>query len=499
MFGSMNLTDYEGLASDGGLIGGGGEEIYGISSAAEVDALNKALTAGSDVNNPGSAPGEGFPLRVEDLDNTLFTTTYQVKDAKFWRSLYKDEAYNTVVEYNRLDEYGAGDSYFIGEGELPEEDDSTYSRQFTKIKFMGTTRRVTHVMQRVQAAHGPAVARETINGAKAIIRQIERSCFRGNEDYIPVQFDGLEALMVKAYNSTLSDDGQYLGYEDADNVIDLRGEPLTEDHVTDLATLLVKEPNYGAPSGLWGPLGPLADLSKALYPRQRVQVPLPNSAGIAGIKVSGVATPYGDIMFNPDIFIPESSAPGAAAGNASKRPGSPSVGTVTSPAYTGSNKTFFGASDAGAYWYKVVAGSRFGRSAAVTTASAHTVAAGDQVQFDVTDAGPNTTYYEVYRSAKGGAADTAKSIFRVKRTGASQTIVDLNRFLPGCERTYMLSEHNEVYKWKQLAPFSKIDLATIDTSVRWMQVLYGALQLMKPKQVGMFINIGRLPTGAYAA
>ena len=493
---TVSWTDYENLSRAGGLFMDGGEELGGIQSAAEIDALNKALTAGSDINNPGSSPGEGFPLRVEDLDGTLFNTSYQVKDIKFWRALYKDPAYNTVVEFNRLDEYGSGDSIYIGEGDLPEEDDSTYSRQYTKIKFMGTTRRVTHVASVMKAAHGPAVARETVNGTKFILRQIERGLFTGDENLIDIQFDGLETLMVKSFDSNTAEDGQYLGYENV-NVIDMRNKSLSEDVITDLTELINAEPNYGAASDLWAGTGPIKDVSKTMYPRERVPA-LDAKSGMAGVSVKGIRTPFGDIAFNPDIFIPDSRAPAAlGVGKQAKRPAPPTLGTPTSPAYGGSNTSYWAADDEGTYTYKVTAGSRFGKSTP-STSTGIAVSAGDQVSLGVTDLGPNTSFYEVSRSAKDGAASTAKTIFRVKRTGGSQTIVDLNRFLPDTGKGYMLTQTSEVLKWKQLAPFTKIQLATIDTSVRWMQVLYGALQLMKPKQTGMFINIGKLETGIAA-
>ena len=120
------------------------------------------------------------------------------------------------------------------------------------------------------------------------------------------------------------------------------------------------------------------------------------------------------------------------------------------------------------------------------------------MQIAITDSGPDTSYYEVFRSDKGGAATTCRSIMRVRRTAASQTIHDINRFLPNTSKAYMLTQTAEVLKWKQLAPFTKIPLATIEASVRWMQMLYGALQVMKPLQNGMFINVGKLATGAEA-
>lgn len=494
---TVSWQDYQGMSDFGGLFMDGGEVVHGLTTNADIDALNKALVAGSDIANPGSAPGEGFPLRVESLDQTLFSTTYKATDIKFWRSLYKDKAYNTIEEFNRLDEYGSGDSIFIGEGDLPTEDDSTYSRQYTRIKFMGTTRRVTHVMGLLRAAHGNAVARETVNGTLFLLRQLERSLFQGDERMIGVQFDGIETLMARSYNDTEAEDGQYLGYEESLNVVDMRDDPLTEDHITDLTEQLVAEPNYGAPSDLWLPTGPMKDLSKVLYPKERYDIPAPRD-GRAGIAINSIVTPFGDIRLNPDIFMFDSKKPTAAGvGKASQRPAAPTVGTPVSPVYAGSNTTYWATEDEGSYFYKIVAGSRFGKSQPADSAAV-TVSAGDQVSIPVTDNGPDTSYYEVSRTRAGEAVGEARVIFRVKRTGTTQTIVDLNRFLPGTSRGYMLTQTSEVLKWKQLAPFTKIALATIDTSIRWMQVLYGALQLMKPKQVGMFINIGRLQTGVNA-
>jgi hypothetical protein len=44
---------------------------FGISNVDEVMDLKKALSAGNDVNDPGVAPGEGFPLRMESLEATM--------------------------------------------------------------------------------------------------------------------------------------------------------------------------------------------------------------------------------------------------------------------------------------------------------------------------------------------------------------------------------------------------------------------------------------------
>ncbi len=499
----VSWQDYQGLANasmglpDGGIIGG-------TASANDVAALNKALVAGSDINNPGASAGEGFPLRVESLDSTLFNVTYKASDIKFWKSLYKDAAANTVEEFNQLLSYGSGVASFMAEGDLPTEDDSTYRRNYTKVKFMGTTRRVTHVMSLLKAAHGDVVARETVNGTMFLLRQLERALFAGDEDLLPVQFDGLEKLLVSAFGDDRRADGQLSGWED-DNCIDLRGAPLSEDHIADMTERLISEPNYGAPSDMWMSPGPMKDLSKILYPKERYDLPAPKG-GMAGIAIKGIATPFGDIALNSDIFIPVSGLkPAAAVGPAGQRPANPNIQSqpnARAKQQIAAEDTAFLTSETGVYRYSFVLGNRFGKSAAVDSTTTTVTAENNVVAFTIRDPGNGTSsaasYLEVYRSEAGGAVGTERLILKVPVNAQDTVVVDMNRFLPGCNKSYMLTQTSEVLKFKQLAPFSKIPLATIDTSIRWMQVLYGALQVRAPNKNGIFRNIGNLPTGAFA-
>ena len=139
--GMVSWKDYDGV------------EGFGASSQTQVDELNKALTAGQDINAPATAAGEGFPLRVESLERTLKNTTYKMSHIRFWKSIPKIAAYNTVEEHNVVSSYGVNpDANWIDEGDLPESDDSTYERQYAVVKYLGTTRKVTHVMSLVKLA-----------------------------------------------------------------------------------------------------------------------------------------------------------------------------------------------------------------------------------------------------------------------------------------------------------------------------------------------------------
>ncbi len=131
----VSWRDYEGV------------EGFGQSSSQELADLNKALNVGQDQNPPGSAvAGDGFALRVESLENTLKNVTYRMEHLRLFKALPKLAAYNTVEEHNEIQSYGENpDAGWMDEGDLPNEDDSTYERKFAVIRYLGTTRRVSHV------------------------------------------------------------------------------------------------------------------------------------------------------------------------------------------------------------------------------------------------------------------------------------------------------------------------------------------------------------------
>jgi len=464
----VSWKDYEGL--DG----------FGSATTRDVEDLRKALTAGDSINPPSVAAGEGFPLRIESLERTLKVVTYRMDDVRLWRNVSKLPAFNTVEEYNRLRSYGNNDhAGFIGEGDLPSQDDTTYSREFTVIKFCGTTRSVTHVMSLVRPAHGPVIAQETVNGTAHLLKQIERALFFGDSSLIPVQWDGLLKQIT---------DGA-----PAQNIIDLRGGPLSEDVLNDGALTVKTAPNYGRPTDLYCADGAYSDLAKQFYPAERYPIqPQGFQDGMVGLSIKGFHSMVGPIMFNPDVFV-EFGGPSnvSAVGDASNRPSTPTESVA--PAAAANPASQFSAADAGDYRYKVVALNRYGKSAPLTLSGPVTVAAGDQVTFTVADGATVGTAFEIYRTRADGAAGTELLMTTVARGGATTVVTDRNANLPGTSSAFLLQQNLEFFAFKQLAPFVKIPLATVDTSVRWMQLLYGALTVYAPGKSVVYRNVGRAP------
>ena len=461
----------------------------GMASLKDVEALNKALTAGQDINNPGSSAGEGFPLRVESLESTLKVTTYKMEQIVFWKSLTKIPAYNTVEEYNTLSSYGQNDdSLFVAENQTPESEDSTYARNYAIVKYMGTRREVTHVMQQVRPAHGNVIAQETVNGTMHLLKGIEKGLFFADSSLCALQFDGYHKLIADNAPST--------------NVIDLRGGYLTEDLLCDSANVIFDAPNYGLPNELYLNPKVKADLAKTFFPKERHNT-FDDKSGVIGANITGFEGPTGIIKLKGDVFIQDGGGPNVAAvGDVTKIPGTP-VPTSLAP---GADPTAqFTVDDIGDYFYYVVACNRYGRSISVNCGSGNAavaVSSGESVTVVVTpstSAGAGATeWYELYRSPKNGAVTTTRLIQRIANSEGTgdQTLTDKNETLPGTTTAMMVQNDPEVMAVKQLSPMIKIPLAIVSPAIRWMQLIYLVPVLYIPGRTVLFKNIGRL-TSSY--
>ena len=219
----------------------------GIASAADVAELNKALNTGAYAQANGVAgQTNGAALQVESLENSLKVLTYSDQHVKFWKKIAKTPAYSTVEEYNQLISYGSGQGGFVPEGVLPETDDSEYKRQASFVKFLGTTREVTHPMTLVRSAHGDVIARENQNGILWLMKQLEHGLFWGDRSLAApgkegVQFDGLNKMI------------------DPENVYDCKGQELRDVDINYGAQMIIEI--YGTPTDLYLPLYTLADYS----------------------------------------------------------------------------------------------------------------------------------------------------------------------------------------------------------------------------------------------
>lgn len=464
---------------------------FGLDQSANVSELTKALDAG--YQNPPTSGGN--TLRVESLEGSLKVVTYSAHHIKMWKKIPKSPAYSTVEEYNQLVDYGNDAFAFVQEGELPPTQDTNYARRTALVKFIGTTREVTHPMTVVHPAHGDVIALENQNGILWLLERVENSLFKGDSslafDGEAEQWDGLDALI------------------DPTSFIDLEGQPMQEADIEEGANQIVE--NFGYPTDLWLGTRVASDLTKTFYPKERVQLPAPQN-GMVGLSVNSVMTQAGVMELNPNVFLKQlPSAPSAAT--SANAPATPTSVTSVLASTTDGDFNKGAASGTNEYSYAVTAANRFGESSAVIMVANQAILqaekdAGDQIDLTITNASSigafPPEYFRVYRTdalASGAAVPSDLSLFSLvlqlpaasqtaSATGASPS--DVNFLLPFTEIAYMGEMTPSVLTFRQLLPMLRMDLAVLAPAFRWMVLLYGTPILFAPLKWLRFVNVGRL-------
>ena len=483
---SINLSDY-------GYNGNG----YHGSSQQDVDALNKALNAGEitgrETNNMTDASGAA--LKVESLEKTLKHITFRESDIRLWKDVPKKPAYNTVEEYNQQTSYGQDRGGFNAEGELPEEEDSVFVRRAQLVKYLGVTKSVTHQMTLVNTMIGNVIEKTIKDGTLWILRKLTKSLYFGNEKLIPLEFNGF--LAQQEQSDAWANHNDYMNSE---NVVDLRGNALTEDAIETGANTIVE--NYGLATQLYAAPAVLSGFVKQFYGNKFI---MPNTNaltdGVMGQRVRQFESQFGPIGLNQDVFFKKNPAKTKNSVKTSDK--APVKPTVTATAVAADANSKWGTNDAGNVTYAVSAINRFGESELAIVTPATAVVAGGAVDIAIVDGGGlnKATAYRIYRTYKNGTADSQfyplfevslDDVTRGYDGGAAGNVRDLNRWLPNCDQAMLVQFDNEVVEFAQLAPLMKMDLAMLSPAYRFMILLYGTPFLYAPKKLVRVINIGTI-------
>ena len=469
----------------------------GLVTAEEVEALQKAITAGYGGAGKPTDLTYGGVIQTESLETTLKSVTFDMKNLKMWPAISIDKAYNLFEQYNRLTGYGSDSSPYIGEGGAPQEEDSTYIRDGQRIVFFGTRRKVSHQMTLVRTTVGDVVAQQAKEGTMHLLKNVEREMYwghahfsdaagdqAGSMDALPrdsIAMNGLLHQLLRGDTDEQQLSGDFEGYGSFESIVrELDGAVLTQDDIEELSVILLE--NFGAPDQIH--LEPLALSSfvRQFYPQFRSAPGLSNQT--VGYDVSKVQTTAGAMDLKPNLFLrPRGKARAKAVnGNA---PAQPAAFTGADGGVTAGAKVA-----AGTYQYKITEVNDFGESTPrQITAGVAVAADNSSVVLTMPTPQANTKYFKVYRSAAGGAAGTEEFIGNY-RVGLS-AYIDKGVKSPGLGEAFMLDLQAECMRFKQLAPLSKINFAIVTTALEFAVVLYGALFVYTPRFNGVYRNIGK--------
>lgn len=455
-----------------------------------VAELAKALASGYEFAPPPYATAaDGFALKVESLDNTLYNTTFTMNDIQLWKLIPKIPVYNTVHQHSEIHSYSQNPrGGWFAEGGAPAPDSSTFVRRMDSVKYIGTQRGVTHQMSLTRTLTSDAVAIETVSGTMDLLQKTENALIYGNSALSPLQWDGYVT--------------QILNKSPASNIIDLRGAPLGEDDLINGATTVRGRPNYGMLTHIMADVSTKGDIQRTFIPRERADAFVRTQDGIVSNAINGIDTPAGVVQLVANPFMADlGDMPTSTIGAPLLAPPTPSV--TTAPTATTNAASKFYAADAGQYFVFVVACNSAGSSAPVQVGpGAITIGAGEALSFGVTPGSGNATeWFEVYRTPVGGAIGTQRVVLQVPNvnpaTGAAMTaenvVTEVNTNIPGTGIAIGFQMNEQAVQMALLAPMLRIPLPIQGTTIPWIQTLYGVPILTAPGRIILFKNIGRLP------
>lgn len=485
------------------------QEGFGLASQSEVDTLNKALSAGTGYTGAPTSLSGGGALQVESLEPSLKAVTFEMKTLKLWPMINKTQAYNTVEEYNRQLSYGEqtnGGFFDADSGAAPNSHDANYTRQLEIVRYIGTTRVVSHPLTLVRSNHGPVIAQQIKNGNMWILEQVERQLFEANGYFVTstgtftgadasvpstsVKFNGLDKQVRKGDTDTNATYTGFDGYNDTtDNsvIINQDGAILDEDALETGGQRVLD--NFGTPTHLFMPNKVHSDTSRLFYPKERINN-MGVSEGSAGFILNEFVSSAGVYKMVGNRFL----APrrGVLAAAQTGAPATPVIGSTSTVADANSKFGVSASEPVGTYSYRVSALNASGESLAVAQSS-QAITAGNSVQVVISAGTSGAVYYAVFRAPVGTTTGHEFIGYVADSTGngGGVTFRDAGNKLPGLSNAYLTQLDPENITWRQLAPLMKIDLAIIGAAYRWMQLLYGTPVIFMPRHQVIFDNIGR--------
>jgi plastocyanin len=450
-----------------------------VAELKKSDALASVGYQTPSVPDPAAALS---PLVPQQLSSTLAIATSSMSDLKLWPMLNKQEARNTIVEYNRVKSHGGEHSPFIAEGGLAALNRASYEKVAVQIRYLAERREITDQAMHV-TLNGPspdALAEETTRGTEALLRRVEKELFHASN-----------AVNPNAWSGIIEQIGQ------GGNTSDLRGKAATPDYLQEVLGELYSAPRYGMATHILVTPRVLSELIKqsVTYGRHD-QIQLNGGRLDFGTNNITISAPYGQVPVVACPFLEREDRVAPPAGSSSMFEGSMGASSVSvQPAANASNASQFVAADEGAYIYRVVPVGINGLGVAFDT-QAVSVAAGESVSFTIaqSDAAATISHYRIYRSAPNAtSADGALLVGEIKNAGATTAFIDNNERIAGGSEIIMVNNRPDHMTYFQMMSLVRRPLAQVRASYPFMLMMFGAPAVLNPTKMWVVKNAGVNP------
>lgn len=477
-------------------------ELHEIWKALESNALGVYQSGinyplqGQQYDSTTLAPnGELSPLVPQSIQNTMDSTTFTRDDLSLWPRIaaMNVDVTSPLHEYNLVHQHGsyAVDPFFA-EGGIAGTSEPLFERKTVRVKYMMEVIQLTDVaiMTGLAQPNPSALALRTEQGTLSLTQKLENLCIWADSALNPNQFDGLYASIRRGA---------------PDNYYNANGNPVTPQKLQEIVGTMVQPELYARPNVAFCDYSVFQNLvnQAATYGRHDQMVPQNGQRGLYyGMDKLYLGTPYGKIEIVPMTFIRQRKHPiPQAMGD-----GAPAVLVPTQTLTSVLTASNWASADVGyGYWYIM---EMYGdRGTAVTAAfgGATLDAAGKAFQLDANDSGyalsgvGSLKYYKLYRARVTAGASAPTSIKSYEYVGSwarnnsnagDTRFIDYNATKPDTSPIIIGQFDMSTIQWTKFLPFTRRPFPTLDTTMKFGLMNFGALTMKVPTKWWWVDNVG---------
>jgi len=448
-----------------------------------IEGITKSFTTGFGITPQTQT--DAAALRRELLDNEVKMLAFQNTDFTIYPAIAKKQVNSTVEKYAVFNQHGrTGHSRFVREVGVASINDPNIRQKTVQMKFLSDTKQISIAAGLVNNIADPMTIL-TEDAISVLAKSIEWAIFYGDaalsvdpDLQAGLEFDGLHKLI-----------------DQDTNVLDLRGETLTEAVLNKAAVVIGK--GYGKATDAFMPIGVLGDFSNSFLGRQYVLQPATNADGMAtGFSVTQFNSVRGPIRLHGSTIMENDNMLDETRPQQPNAPLAPqSVVAAVKTGVAGKFTNYTGAQN-----YKVVVSSDEAESVASDAVAATVANATDGVELTITlqpmySAQPQ--FVSVYRQGKTtGQYYLIARVPMSKATGNVLVFTDKNEIIPETTDVFLGEMSGQVLSLLELLPMMRLPLAQMNATQTFSVLWYGALALYAPKKWVRIKNVKYIPAMA---